>query len=221
MKNQNEISIMKKIILPFLLSLAFFTTTDAYSIQGCDDDFCCVDQKKFYAKIFGGANFLQNTSISGNECTYQPGYIVAGSLGRCFRCGVRLEAEYAYRNNTIQRIHFVGEGSSHHGHFQVSSCMGNLLWDLPLTSWGCSFWNIQPFIGGGLGYDFQQMHSSNSRIVFHQNWNRFSWQVMAGFAYPLFCNTELTLEYKYHQGGCHFYNNSVGVGIVYKFCLSR
>jgi outer membrane autotransporter protein len=99
--------------------------------------------------------------------------------------------------------------------------MANLLWDLPLSSWGCAFWNIQPFIGAGIGYDFQQMHSSNSRIIFNQKWHHFSWQVMAGLAYPLFCNTEITLEYKFHQGGCHFNNHSVGVGLVYKFDFLR
>ena len=134
---------------------------------------------------------------------------------------MRLEAEYAFRRNDIRKIHFFAEGFSKHGHFQASSYMANLLWDLPLSSWECAFWNIQPFIGAGIGYDFQQMHSSNSRIVFNQKWNHFSWQLMAGLAYPIFCNTEITLEYKFHQGGCHFYNHSLGVGLVYKFGFLR
>ena len=99
--------------------------------------------------------------------------------------------------------------------------MANLLLDFPLSSWGSAFWNIQPFIGGGIGYDFQQMHSSNSRIVFKQKWNHFSWQVMAGLAYSIYCNTEITLEYKFHQGGCHFYNHSLGLGLTHKFDFLR
>ncbi len=167
----------------------------------------------FYAKIFGGANFLQDTKISGNKASYEPGYIFAGSLGYCWRpYGLYLEGEYAYRRNSIDKIHFISQGSSHHGHFQTSSYSANLLWDLL----GCSFWKIQPFIGAGAGYDFQYMHASNSRIVFHQKWHRFSWQAMAGFSYPIFRNAEITLEYKFHQGG-HFYNNAVGLGLVYKF----
>ena len=181
---------------------------------------CCVDETNFYAKILGGANFLQNTTIEGNKSTYKTGYIIAGSLGYCWRYGLRLEAEYAFRRNAIRKIDFFTEGFSRHGHFQTSSYMANLLWDLPLSSWGCAFWNIQPFIGAGIGYDFQQMHSSNSRIIFNQKWNHFSWQAMAGLTYPIFCNTEITLEYKFHQGGCHFYNHSVGVGLVYKFGLN-
>ncbi len=34
---------------------------------------------------------------------------------------------------------------------------------------------------------------------------------------PIFCNTEISLEYKFHEGGSHFYNHSVGVGPAYKF----
>ena len=184
----------------------------------CAKENRCPDGMNFYAEILGGANFLQNTTIDGNKSTYQTGYIVAGSLGYCWRhYGLRLEAEYAFRRNAISKIDFITEGSSKHGHFQTSSYMGNLLWDLPLCSWGCAFWNLQPFIGAGVGYDFQQMHSSNSRIVFNQKWTHFSWQAMAGLSYPIFRNTEITLEYKFHQGGSHFYNHSIGVGLVYKF----
>lgn len=210
---------MKKNILLLLLPLLVFMTVDAR--EWCDEDSCCVDAPNIYAKILGGANFLQNTSVDGNRSTYQVGYIVSGSLGYCWCYGLCLEAEYAFRRNEIRKIHFFGEGHSNHGHFQTSSYMANLLWNMPLSSWGCACWDMQPFIGAGIGYDFQQMHSSNSRIVFDQKWNHFSWQLMAGFAYPIYCNTELTLEYKFHQGGCHFYNHSIGVGLVYKFDLFR
>ena len=215
---------MKKNILLSFTSLLFFMAAGVHaqettvSQEVCQEDSCCGDGPNFYAKILGGANFLQNTSINGNKATYHPGYVVAGLLGYCFRSyDLRLEAEYAFRRNGISKIHFITEGSSKHGHFQTSSYMANLLWDLPLCSWGYSFWNIQPFVGAGIGYDFQQMHSSNSRIVFNQKWHNFSWQTMAGFAYPIFCNTEITLEYKFHQAGCHFFNHSLGVGLVYKF----
>jgi len=98
--------------------------------------------------------------------------------------------------------------------------MANLLWDLPLSSQWCVPLNIQPFIGAGIGYDHQQMHSSNSRIVFHEKWNKFAWQAMAGLAFPIFRHAELTLEYKFHQGG-HFNNHAVGLGLVYKFGYIR
>jgi len=214
---------MKKNILLFLMSLLFFMAGDAQAQEWCSEvPFCyednyCVNAENFYAKILGGANFLQNTSIDGNKSTYETGYIVAGSLGYSWHYGVRLEAEYAFRRNAISKINFVGEGSSRQGYFQTSSCMANLLWDLPssLVRYPC----LSPYIGAGIGYDFQQMHSSNSRVIFNQKWNHFAWQLMAGLAYPIFCNTEVTLEYKFHQGGSDFNNHSVGVGLVHKFNL--
>lgn len=218
---------MKRNILLPLMSLLFFIAADARAQEWdaqdlcCYKHSCCVGEMNFYGKIFGGANFLQNTALNGNKSKYHTGYTVAGSLGYCWCYGLRVEGEYAYRRNTIRKIHFFGQGASKHGHFQTSSYMANLLWDLPLSSWGYTFCNIRPFVGGGIGYDLQQMHSSNSRIDFHQKWNHFSWQLMAGLAYPIFCNTEMTFEYKYHQGGCHFYNHSIGVGLSYKFYFVR
>lgn len=208
---------MKKNIQLVLMSLLFFMAVDAQAQESCAEESCCVDKTNFYAKILGGANFLQNTTLNGNKSRYQTGYIIAGLLGYSWRYGLRLEGEYAFRRNAIKKIHLFGQGFSKHGHFQTSSYMANLLWDLPLSSWGCSFWNIQPFIGAGIGYDFQQMHSSNSRIIFNQKWDHFSWQLMTGLAYPIFCQTEITLEYHFHQGGSHFYNHSVGIGLIYKF----
>lgn len=217
MKHNKEIIKMKKNILLLLMSFLFFTATHAQYQESSDGKPFCVDQTNFYAKFLSGVNFLQNSTTNGNRSTFKAGYIIDGLFGYCWSCGLRLEAEYAFRRNAIKKIDFYVEGCSRGGHFQTSSCMVNLLWDLPLSSWGCAFWKIQPFIGGGLGYDFQQMHSSNSRIIFNQKWNSLSWQVMAGLAYPIFCNTDMTLEYKFHQGGCHFYNHSVGIGLVYKF----
>lgn len=191
---------------------------DAQAQERCVEDFCCVNETNFYAKILSGVNFLQNTAIDGNKATYQAGYIIAGSLGYSWCYGLSLEVEYAFRRNAIRKIHFFSEGSSKSGHFQASSYMANLLWDLPLSSLGC-YWNTQPFIGVGIGYDFQRMHSANSRVTFNQKWNQVSWQVMAGLAYPIFCKTEVALEYKFHRGNSHFHNHSIGVGIAYKFGL--
>lgn len=227
MKNHHEIINMKKNILLLIMSFLFFMTTGAQAQEWngkdscCYEDNCCVDATDFYAKILTGVNFLQNTSIDGNKAKYQAGYIIAGSVGYRWCNGLRVEAEYAFRRNDISKIDFIDEGSSKHGHFQTSSYMANVLWDVPLSSWGCEFCNIQPFIGAGIGYDFQQMHSSNSRIIFNQKWNRFSWQLMAGLAYPIFCNTDITVEYKFHQGGCHFYNHTLGFGFVYQFDFLR
>jgi len=186
----------------YFLLLMFFVSANA--------------QEQFYAKILGGVNFVQNTTINDNKTTYKPGYLVGASLGYTWRYNLSLEAEYAYRRNTLSKIHFFDSTDSHHGHFQSSSFMANLLWNSP-----CSLYNFQPFFGAGIGYDFQKMHASNSTVIFNQNWNHFSWQLIAGLAYPFFCNTDITLEYKFHQGGNHFYNHTIGLGLIYHFDFKR
>lgn len=207
---------MKKNMFLLLMPLLFFMAANTQAQECCDESSCCVETN-FYAKLLSGVNFLQNTSLNGNHTTYQPGYIVAGSLGYSWCYGLSVEAEYAFRSNDISKINFTEEGSSRHGYLDTSSYMVNLLWDLPISSWGRACWEIQPFIGAGIGYDHQHMHSSNSRIVFDQKWNHFAWQLMAGISYPIFCNAEMTFEYIFHQGGCHFYNHTFGIGLVYNF----
>lgn len=191
---------MKKHIL--LLALLFFTA----QVQAqCN---------RTYAQLLIGPNFLQSTGINGNSATYDTGFLVAASVGYDWRCGLSFEAEYAYRRNEIDHIDFFINQSAEGGFYDASSCMVNLLWDFP--SWLCLPCNLQPFIGAGIGCDFIKMHSSNSQVRFHQKWTQFSWQLMTGVAYPLCCNTELTLEYLFHQGGCHFNNHSIGFGLVYR-----
>src|SRR5579863_2225735 len=117
---------MKKNIL--LLSLLFYTAADAREenkpsvlLPGGDaqpqsaEVSCCINQTNFYAKIFSGANFLQNTSIDENNASYKTGYIITGSLGYCWPYGLRLEGEYSFRRNGISKIDFIGQGSSKHG----------------------------------------------------------------------------------------------------------
>lgn len=217
---------MKKNILLFLVPLFLLMVAGGHAQDGglednCQKISCCGQQTNFYARILGGFNFLQNTSINHNKSSYNTGYVISGSLGYSWRYGLRLEAEYAYRRNCINHIHFFNQGFSNHGYSQASSYMANLLLDLPISFCKGALRNINPYIGAGIGYDFQRMHSSNSRVIFNQKWNKFAWQLMAGLTYPFFCNTELSLEYKFHQGGCHFYNHSLGLGLIYKFGFCR
>lgn len=207
---------MKKNRLLLLLSFLFFTITDARAHEEYD-----MDETNFYARILSGVNFLQSTTSNGNKATYQAGYLVSGALGYSWCYGLSVEVEYQFRRNPIRKVYFVNGEVSRKGHVQASSYMANLLWNLPLCNWGCLFSNAQPFIGAGLGYDCQRMHSANSRIIFNQTWKQVSWQVMTGFAIPIFRNTEMTFEYKFHRGNKHFYNQSVGVGLTYKFNFLR
>lgn len=210
---------MKKMIPLILLPLFCFMPMAPQAQEWCMEVASCNDESQFYANLLVGANFLENTSIQQTKTNYKTGYIISASLGYNLCSDLSVEAEYAYRRNAISKIHFFGEGSSNRGHFQASSLMANLIWDVPLSSWGCGFYDINPFIGSGIGCDFQKMHSSNDRIIFNQKWKHFAWQLMAGLSYEAFYNTEMTFEYKFHQGGSRFNNHSLGVGLLYNFAI--
>src|SRR5258708_9448680 len=100
---------MKKNILT-LMTLLLFMTAHAQDKQRAEES-PCPSGMNFYAKILGGANFLQTTTIDGNKASYKTGYIIDGTLGYCWRSyGIRFEGEYAFRRNAISKIHFVSQG---------------------------------------------------------------------------------------------------------------
>lgn len=205
---------MKKIMALFTASLLVCSYLHA-EYNHCGS---CDDENEFYVNLFGGANFIQSSMSSGVRNNYKTGYIVSSSLGYSWCYGLRLEGEYAYRRNSLKSIHFFGRTFSISGHFQSSSYMANVLWDLPLRRWGCDFWKIRPFVGGGIGYDDQLIHANNSGFSYREGKKGFAWQVMAGLKYPIFCHTHISLEYKFHKGGLNnVYNHSVGAGLTYYF----
>lgn len=202
---------MKKNIVLCVVLLIIYAGLNADCTQNC-----CIFGNEFYGEIFGGPNFLQSSTDGGVRTKYKTGYVVSGSFGYSWCYGLRLEAEYAYRRNSYKNIHFFGRTFPIQGHFQSSSYMANLLWDLPLSSRGCNCWQIQPFIGGGVGYDVQQIHANNAGFGYRESKKGFAWQVSAGLAYPIFCNTTISIEYQFHKGSLnHIYNHTMGIGFTY------
>lgn len=210
---------MRKSILSLVVSMLLCSSASAQFEAPYD---CCYEEcpaaDPFYAALFGGANFLQTKKNGGIKYDYQTGYIVSGSLGYRWCYGLRLEGEYAYRRNSLDRVHFFGRSFSMHGHLQSSSFMANVLWDLPLSRWGCECWGVRPFIGAGIGCDCQQIKAHSEAFNVRISKTHFAWQVIAGIDYSLFCNTDISLKYQYHQGGfSHIHNHSLGIGLTYKF----
>jgi len=209
---------MKNFFL-LMVPVLIFINVNTQAQECCNNSKpCCAINNNFYVEVLGGANFLQTDTNSGIRYDYQTGYIVSGSLGYRWCYGLRFEAEYAFRRNSLRKIHFLGRTFTIDGHFESSSYMANLLWDFPLSNWGCNFLKIQPYIGGGAGYDFQQVRAHNEGFSFRENKKHFAWQVIAGLGYPLLCNTDISLEYKFHKGGFNYiYSHSVGLGLTYRF----
>lgn len=209
----------------FTVSLAALLVSTSGSIQAqelfcgnsCGERVFFGNKSLIYLEALGGVNFLKTNTCNGIKSRYHPGYIVASSLGYRWCGGINIEIEYAFRRNEFKNIKFIGRNFSLNGHFQSSSYMGNWLWNIP-TGFGYKFWNFKPYVGAGMGYDFQQVHGSSDDLTFEQTEKGFAWQVMTGLSYPLFCNTMISLEYKLHQGRLtYIYSNSLGVSLTHNF----
>lgn len=172
------------------------------------------DYYPLYGEICGGVNFLQTETKNNIKPIYNPGYIVEGSIGihECY--GLRLEAQFAYRRNSLNRVHFFGRSFHRDGHFESFSYMGNVLWDIPWK------YVLQPYIGGGIGYDFQQILTRGFGLSVKENKKDFSWQMMAGLKYEVPCSLDISLEYTFHQGSfSYIHSHSLGLCLTYEFGL--
>ena len=188
---------MKKIIALIVINLCFS------SLAHTEDH--------LYTKVLGGVNFLQTESNDGIKPEFHPGYIISGAFGYQWCQGWHVEAEYAFRRNSMKKIHYYGQDFKIPGSFQSSSYMANLLWS-------CFLGPATPFLGGGIGYDVQQFHACQDGFKTHRNQKGFAWQLMAGLNYPLFCCTEIALEYRVHKGPLNnIISYVIGVSFSYNF----
>jgi len=201
---------MKKWSLFLIVLLPIFFHEVAEANVLCNNYSC----NQLYAEIGIGVNFLQTETKHDIKPIYDPGYIVEASIGihECY--GLRLEAEFAYRRNSLNKVHFFGQNFRRDGHFESFSYMGNVLWDVP---WTCV---LKPYVGGGIGYDFQQTLTRGSGLSAKENKKDFAWQVIAGLQYDLPCSLDISLEYKFHQGGfSNIFCHSLALCLTYDFNL--
>lgn len=191
---------------------------NAFCEDYCKTSYCTDEQNNYYMEIFGGANFMQTNSRHSIKSSFKTGYAVAASVGYKWCWGLRFEAEYAFRRNRVKSVHYFGKSFGKCGHYQASSYMANLLWDIPLQCWGLNLCGIRPFVGGGIGWDYEIVHARYHHTNFRNGKKHFAWQAMTGLTMPFYCNTDVSVEYRYHQGGMkHLHNHTVGLGLKYNF----
>lgn len=198
---------MKKIFFTLLASTALFSASSHAFFDGS------FENGELYSEIFGAAEFLQTSRHDGVKPRFHPGILASASLGYSYCSGFRLEAEYAYRRASVRRVYIDGGYFSAHGHLLSQSIMANGFYEFD-----CSFWNIRPFVGAGIGYDFQRVHGDRGQFSFSEHKNGFAWQVMGGLAYRFCTNVDLTLEYRFHKGPIrNICNHAIGFGAIFKF----
>ena len=211
-----------------------------------------------------GANWLQETDLSSSgqlssalqaagrstrgEVSYEWGYVGVLSLGWGFGNGLRAEIEGNYRTNDIDDVSGFGGTSGASGSALSYGVMANIFYDFDLASFGINTGgiNIQPYIGGGIGYIWREFDDVRvdvlgGRVRTSDTDGRFAYQAILGVGFPLHQyvpGLTLTAEYRFmgtleHKytttsGGGSFtisesstesenYNHSVLIGLRYAF----
>jgi opacity protein-like surface antigen len=166
--------------------------------------------------IFHDNDVKSPADFTGSQtAAYKSGLGFAGALGYKHNPNLRVEAEIAYRKNSVDKI----------GGFTLS--------DTNLTIWNYGvngyydFANVnlpvKPFLGLGVGYASGKLQSGS----FSSKDSQFSYQGIAGLAYPFDPNGNITFQYRYHSssdfskdGVTIAYSSSTFLaGITYAFSL--
>ena len=109
-----------------------------------------------------------------------------------------------YNNNVDERSGSPVPGASS-GHTESYGAMGNVLYDLDLTSMGIPTFGLTPYIGGGAGYQWTHLSPittiNDDGTVDRLGGTKgsFAFQGIVGVAYPVpaIPGLNLTLEYRY------------------------
>ena len=156
-----------------------------------------------------GGNYLQGTDIAGSDfggtnssADFHWGWAGVLSLGWGFGNGLRAEIEGSYRQNEVSDISFAGiPGLTEKGNAKSWGAMANVLYDFKL---GSSLGGVTPYIGGGLGYVWQEYDKVGIRIGdntldFNGDGGAFAYQAILGAAYPIdqVPGLAITAEYRF------------------------
>ncbi len=182
--------------------------------------------------IPSGKSYDPITGTRGNNTRYRwgDGFNGVGAVGYGLGNGLRIELEGDYYNNEIdQRSGSPSPGRSS-GHSETYGAMGNVYYDLDLTSMGIPTGGLTPYIGAGAGYQWSHLApittiSSDGTVDRVGGTNgSVAFQGIVGVSYPLTAvlpGLAATLEYRYmealnddHFSGEHFQPYGVNKGNV-------
>lgn len=202
---------MKKlfVMLAALLAIALPKTAQAIDVEGmyvgglAGFNFLCVDGQKHHHH---------------HKDRYKVGWIAGADVGYRMCNGIRAEAEVSFRSNKHRHAHRP---------VQTWSFMANGYYEIDLDSCGCSCWGINPFIGGGVGYDWTKHKTCRDFLVELESEHRhrrkdhkngFAWQLMTGVLWDIDDCMEVVIEYRFHKGHIkHHYNHTVDFGVHWFF----
>lgn len=154
--------------------------------------------KGLYVSGGAGVNWLEDSDISGDvsgEIEFDTGWMAGVAVGYGFGNGLRFEGELSYRKNDVDRA-FDGELASSNGDVSAGALMGNLVYDFDVSP------SVIPYIGLGAGLavvEFDDIVLAGLGDTIDDDDTVFAWQALAGVAFPLRDQLDLTVDYRYFQ----------------------
>jgi outer membrane protein OmpA-like peptidoglycan-associated protein len=167
----------------------------------------------WYLGVEGGMNRTNDTSASfvtdaptpdssQVDMSFHDGWVGFGTAGYAFPGNWRAEAELGYRHNKISSINpaSVNGPFSNRGELNTASLMGNLIYDIPITS------RFKASLGAGAGAVHRDF---NDKFLVKDHDMKFAYQGLAGLSYAISPGTDITMNYRYlRSAGGNFHQQN-------------
>ena len=144
-----------------------------------------------YVGAGAGVNLWHDSTSRGFRIHDEDiGIVGLGSLGWGFGNGLRAEVEGSYRESEIDRIAGPGPGgiAGRSGYLRNYGAMGNVLFDIDLSSFGIRPDGFMPYVGAGAGYIWTEVKNARlgvgtSSFRIDDSDGRFAYQAILGAAW--------------------------------------
>lgn len=174
---------MKNRLLAALLTMCALSAT-TYAGQYC--------QEGVYVGALGGVNFLSDVKDGSLTAEFDPGYLLGADVGYQINRFFRVEGEFSYRHNSMDKVKSHLETVKPHAHINTYALMANGYWDIDLGS--C----LTPYVGVGVGYAWHEGKAKAHHETFAAKSRGVAGQVMVGAHYQL-DDIKLGAEYRFFK----------------------
>jgi opacity protein-like surface antigen len=196
---------MKAFILKMtLLSAILLVKTETCSAVDFSKDSVYLNScPGIYVRGFGGVNLIDHPRWHHTKWHTNVGYVVGGALGCQFK-PLRIEGEFAYRCNDVNRVVIDALKIEVSGHVKQWCGFGNIFFEIPVTNF------CLPYIGAGAGYrhtkpgvnfDERSDISFQNFIDSVDEWGVY--QGIAGIKFATPSGFSMQIEYHYVDGWGH------------------
>lgn len=177
------------------------------------------NETKFFGKIYVGSNMLNDKKISQTgvassgaigDFSFSSGWIAGGALGYYFTNNLATEIGWDYRTNELNKANFSDGKNFNEGDFASNILFLNNYYNFnPIIKN-----KLRPYVGLGLGFVEEidiDLNSGGIENSYSSN-NNLTYQLIAGVAYSLNKDWDLTTDLRYMRINNITLKNEKGAG---------